>query len=54
MNARTTLFLFVLLGSGLAAGVVQAEENAWRTSGMMAAEVRGFADSPAYAGHVSR
>ncbi len=40
----------VLLGSGLVAGVARAEEDAWRLSGLMAAEVRSFADGPAYPG----
>ena len=50
-NYRVSMaILLVLLGSGLTAGVAQGGEGAWRISGMMAAEVRGFADSPAYAG----
>jgi hypothetical protein len=42
--------LLALLGFGLAAGVAWGEEETWRTSGMMAAEVRAFAESPAYQG----
>lgn len=42
--------LLVLLGFGFTAGVARGGEEAWRISGMMAAEARGFADSPAYEG----
>jgi hypothetical protein len=42
--------LLALLGFGLTSGVARGEEETWRTSGMMAAEVRGFVDSPAYEG----
>ncbi len=55
MRARTcgrfsrNVFL-ALLGAGLAAGAARAEEDSWHLSGMMAAEVRGFAEAPAYEG----
>jgi len=49
--SRSATFLLVLLGSGLAAGAVRAgEEENWELSGMVAVELRGFANTPAYDG----
>ncbi|UCF68878.1 MAG: hypothetical protein JSV80_06210 [Acidobacteriota bacterium] len=49
-HSRLAVAIFLaLLGSVLAIGAERAgEQDAWRLSGKMAAEVRGFADAPAY------
>lgn len=49
-TSRAAALLLALLGSGLTAGAEQAGgDETWRTSGMIAAEVRSFAQSPAHA-----
>jgi len=48
---RAALLLTALHGAGLMAGAAQADDGeGWRTSGMIAAELRGFAEGPSYPG----